>query len=105
MGVMQRDRPRAAGRGATARSALGGDGPARTEGLETALERLKATGRIGLRGTNRPGPDEKPLGLRIPLSKMTAIVPTYDIERLDIGLAATDGDRAHTFRIGASLRF
>lgn len=111
MAAKERSRPGAAGRAATARSAAAEHAPAlrlerpdHTEDPE-ALERLKATDRIGLRGAYKLSPDGDTLGLRIPLSDRTAIVPTYDLDDRDVGMAGTDGDRAHRFRIGASLRF
>jgi len=79
--------------------------PTRTEDFEAALERLKDSESIGLRDAYGADPDRDSLGLRIPLSEKTAIVPTYDVERRDIGMSGTDDDRAHRFRIGASWRF
>lgn len=113
MAAKEGSRPGAAGRAASARSAAAANGPVlrlserpgRTEDLEAALERLKATDRIGLRGAYKLSPDGDSLGLRIPLSDRTAIVPTYDLDDRDVGTAGTDGDRAHRFRLGASLRF
>lgn len=113
MAAKERSRPEAAAPAATARSAVAGDGPAqrlstraaRIEDLGTALERLEVTDRIGLRNAYKLGSDGDSLGLRIPLSDKTTIVPTYDVDDRDIGMAGTDGDRAHRFRIGASLRF
>ena len=108
MAAEERSRP-----GAAARSAAGEGGAglgsyqrsAGTEDLEAALERLKATDRIGLHDAYELGPSEDSLGLRIPLSEKTAIVPSYDVDHRDVGMAGTDSDRGHRFRIGASWRF
>jgi hypothetical protein len=59
----------------------------------------------GLRFATGQPEQRRQLQLRIPLSAGAAVTSGYQASPLDLGLSGTDGDVAHEFKIGASLRF
>ena len=72
--------------------------------LHGRIDRLKRSS-VGLRFNGGEPEKESELELRFPLSGGAAVVSGYEASRLDLGLTSTDGEVAHEFKIGASLRF
>lgn len=72
--------------------------------LEDRIDHLKRSS-AGLRYHGGEPQKEREFELRVPLHGGAALTSGYEASRLDVGLGSTDGDVAHEFRIGASLRF
>lgn len=72
--------------------------------IDGRIDRVKRSS-VGLRFNGGEPEKERELELRFPLSGGAAVVSGYEASRLDLGLTSTDGDVAHEFKIGASLRF